>query len=106
MASPLKSQLDQVLVRQLRSLEREVGAISEAEIAAVMPEARAIHQRALRTEEHMSPDLNEWAVMGIAMNIIARGRGYDTSRIPTMPLAGKPIAPDDLDLHPRPTLME
>ena len=82
------TQLDKMLVRQLAEAERRVGKISEEEVAAVMPEARRIYAIELAKAPHPQDaatalDVREWAIMGIAINIVARGRGYDTARVLT-----------------------
>lgn len=81
----LSQVLADTFAAQLRTVTKRVGFIADAEVAAVMPEARAIHAANLARNPHpidasISADLHEWAALGIALNIVARSRGYDVSR--------------------------
>lgn len=82
----LASELDRIATRQLAKVESRVGKLTDADIAERMPEAREIHRAELEAHPDprdgtMSLDVHEWAAMRIAVNLVARDRGYDVSRI-------------------------
>lgn len=78
--------LDKVSVVHLMEIAKRVGSITDEEVAAKMPMARAIHQATLRDDPHpvdasLPTDAHEWVSQRIAINLVARERGYDVERV-------------------------
>ncbi len=78
--------LDAVSVAHWMHITRHVGPITNAEILLHIPHARAIHATALERDPHpidatLPPDAHEWAVQRIAINLVARSRGYNVERV-------------------------
>ncbi len=78
--------LDAVSVAHWMHIARHVGPITDAEILLHIPQARAIHATELENHPHpidatLPPDAHEWAVQRIAINLVARSRGYNVERV-------------------------
>ncbi len=78
--------LDAVAVAHLMHIVRHVGPITDDEVVLHLPAARAIHAAELEDHPHpidaaLPPDGHEWAVQRIAINLLAKSRGYNVERV-------------------------
>lgn len=102
----LASALTDILKTQVSHVARVTRAIvTEDDVARHMPTARAIHQqnreRAYQADEAENPDLREWACRSIAVNLVARERGFDVARIQSNPSSQRDTTTLDLRPHVR-----
>jgi hypothetical protein len=68
----------------LQSVVNEAGPISEAEVQAMLPHAARIHAMQWDRSPHpadagVPSQAHDWATYHIAVNLVARERGYDPS---------------------------
>jgi hypothetical protein len=66
----------------LQSVVNHVGPITEVEVQERMREAAVLHAREWDRSPHpcdlqVPPQAHDWAVYHIAVNLVARDRGYD-----------------------------
>jgi hypothetical protein len=69
-----------------QNVVNHVGPITEAEVDAKMTQAAQIHSREWNTTSHpldaLAPaEAHDWAIRHIAVNLVARERGYDVERL-------------------------
>lgn len=79
------SKIGQAHFRSLCYHKPSMRTVTEADIAAVYEEAEAIYhdlrrQKPHPIDEYMAPELHQWAIRQIALNLIARQLGFDVDR--------------------------
>lgn len=82
----LAGALDAVSVNHLMHIVRTVGQISDDDVARHMGTARAIHAAEMDANPHpmdasLPVDAHEWVAQRIAINLVARERGYNLERV-------------------------